>query len=38
MQKILIIFNRAPYDGTDVTWNGLRLADWVADSHKIVTF
>ncbi len=25
--KVLIIFNRAPYDGTDVTWNGLRLAD-----------
>ena len=25
--KTLIIFNRQPYDGTDVTWNGLRLAD-----------
>jgi uncharacterized protein involved in oxidation of intracellular sulfur len=25
--KILIIFNRQPYDGTDVTWNGLRLAN-----------
>lgn len=24
--KILIIFNRPPYDNTDVTWNGLRLA------------
>ena len=24
---VLIIFNREPYDGTDVTWNGLRLAD-----------
>lgn len=23
----LIIFNRQPYDNTDVTWNGLRLAD-----------
>jgi len=22
----LLIFNRQPYDGTDVTWNGLRLA------------
>lgn len=22
----LIVFNRQPYDGTDVTWNGLRLA------------
>lgn len=25
--KILIIFNREPYDNTDITWNGLRLAD-----------
>lgn len=25
--KILIIFNREPYDNTDVTWNGLRLAE-----------
>ncbi len=24
--KVLIIFNREPYDGTDVTFNGLRLA------------
>jgi uncharacterized protein involved in oxidation of intracellular sulfur len=24
--KILFLFNRNPYDGTDVTWNGLRLA------------
>jgi len=24
--KILLLFNRNPYDGTDVTWNGLRLA------------
>ena len=24
--KILLLFNRPPYDGTDVTWNGLRLA------------
>ncbi len=23
--KTLLIFNRAPYDDTDVTWNGLRL-------------
>jgi len=23
----LMIFNHQPYDGTDVTWNGLRLAD-----------
>ena len=25
--KVLIIFNREPYDNTDITWNGLRLAD-----------
>lgn len=25
--SVLIIFNRTPYDGTDVTWNGLRLAE-----------
>lgn len=25
--NILIIFNRQPYDDTDVTWNGLRLAN-----------
>ncbi len=27
MQKILIIFNHEPYDGSDVTWNALRLAE-----------
>lgn len=25
--KVLLIFNREPYDNTDVTWNGLRLAE-----------
>ena len=25
--KVLIVFNREPYDNTDVTWNGLRLAN-----------
>ncbi len=25
--KTLLIFNREPYDNTDVTWNGLRLAE-----------
>ena len=34
--KILIIFNRAPYDGTDVTWNGLRLAGKLKDSEQEV--
>lgn len=26
MSTVLIVLNREPYDGTDVTWNGLRLA------------
>ena len=29
--KTLIIFNRNPYDGTDVTWTGLRLVDKLLD-------
>ena len=27
MATILLIFNKNPYDGTDVTWNGLRQAE-----------
>ena len=27
MKNILLVFNRNPYDGMDITWNGLRLAD-----------
>ncbi|MCD6197907.1 MAG: DsrE family protein [Deltaproteobacteria bacterium] len=34
--KILIVFNRQPYDGTDVTWNGLRLADKLLDAGQEV--
>lgn len=30
--KILMIFNHEPYDSTDVTWNGLRLADKLVDA------
>ncbi len=30
--KVLMIFNREPYDNTDVTWNGLRLADKLLES------
>ena len=26
MANALLVFNRNPYDGSDVTWNGLRLA------------
>lgn len=34
--KILIIFNREPYDNTDVTWNGLRLAGNLLEAGKEV--
>ncbi len=34
--KILIIFNREPYDNTDVTWNGLRLAGALQDAGQEV--
>jgi uncharacterized protein involved in oxidation of intracellular sulfur len=33
---ILIIFNREPYDNTDVAWNGLRLAGKLLDAAKLV--
>ena len=37
--KILIVFNREPYDKTDVTWNGLRLARQLGeDGHEIRNF
>lgn len=32
----LIIFNHQPYDGTDVAWNGLRLADKLLDADMDV--
>lgn len=34
--KILIIFNRQPYDSTDVTWNGLRLAGKLKENGQDV--
>ncbi len=34
--KILIIFNHQPYDNTDVTWNGLRLAGKLLDADQEV--
>ncbi len=34
--KTLIIFNREPYDNTDVTWNGLRLAEKLLDAGEEV--
>jgi len=27
MAHVLLVFNRNLYDGTDITWNGLRLAE-----------
>ena len=32
----LIIFNRQPYDSTDVTWNGLRLASQLIEKRRKV--
>ena len=34
--KVLILFNRAPYDNTDVTWNGLRLAGKLLEAGQEV--
>jgi len=34
--KILIIFNHPPYDGSDVTWNGLRLAEQLKEAGEDV--
>jgi len=34
--KVLIIFNRQPYDNTDVTWNGLRLAGKLLEAGQEV--
>jgi len=29
--KVLLVLNRNPYDGTDVTWNALRLVEKTLD-------
>jgi uncharacterized protein involved in oxidation of intracellular sulfur len=34
--SVLIVFNREPYDGTDVNWNGLRLAGKLLDAGQEV--
>jgi uncharacterized protein involved in oxidation of intracellular sulfur len=34
--KVLILFNREPYDNTDVAWNGLRLADKLVEAGQEV--
>lgn len=37
--KVLIVFNREPYDSTDVTWNGLRLANTLLkNGHDVRLF
>jgi len=37
--KILIIFNREPYDYTDVNWNGLRLVkELMEKGHEMRIF
>jgi uncharacterized protein involved in oxidation of intracellular sulfur len=34
--SVLIIFNGQPYDGTDVAWNGLRLAGKLMEKGRDV--
>ncbi|MEW6444577.1 MAG: DsrE/DsrF/TusD sulfur relay family protein [Pseudomonadota bacterium] len=34
--SVLFIFNREPYDHTDVSWNGLRLAEKLLDAGQTV--
>jgi len=34
--NVLIVFNHLPYDGTDITWNGLRLASQLLRFGKSV--
>ena len=36
VMRILFIFNRQPYDNTDVTWNGLRLAEKLLETEQEV--
>lgn len=36
---LLIVLNKTPYDGTDVTWNALRLAEQaMTDGHEVRVF
>lgn len=34
--KILLIFGRTPYDGTDAAWNGVRLAQTLLEKGQEV--
>ena len=36
MTSLLLVINRAPYDGTDVVWNALRLAASAAEAGMLV--
>lgn len=37
--KVLVILNHAPYDGSDVTWNSLRLAGKLKEGgHELGIF
>jgi uncharacterized protein involved in oxidation of intracellular sulfur len=39
VMKVLIVFNREPYDNPDVTWNGLRLAETLRKKgHEVRIF
>ncbi len=33
---VLVVLNRNPYDGTDVTWNGLRLIETLVSAGEEV--
>lgn len=34
--SVLMIFNRQPYDNTDLAWNGLRLADTLVKQGQVI--
>ena len=38
VSNVLLVFDRNPYDGRDVTWNGLRLVEWIKNTDNIITF
>ena len=38
MANVILVFNINPYDGRDITWNGLRLTEWVNNKDNIITF
>ena len=38
MVNVLLVFNRNPYDGADITWNGLQLAEWIKNADNIIRF